>query len=833
MKRKFFNSSSVFSIPLLLVFCLCPFLVAGALADPLAAGASQQQGFWLWTLLGRLHPMAVHFPVTLLCLAAILEVATFRNFNSRLRPGIDLLVVGGALGAVFSAVLGLLLAGQEDYGGQLLALHQWTGIGTAVLGLVTAGLLYVIEKKERWPLIRLYRGVLLFTAVGVTAAGHYGASLTHGDAYLTSAIPWSSDYADPAAGGNFSLVSLKSGPAQLSPQQQIDLNVKVRAIFAHSCYKCHSADKTKGELRLDQKDLVFKGGKSGPLFVIGQPENSEIIRRITLPRSHKEAMPGKGKALSEEEIEIISFWIRKGAPWPDKGQKSIFRVAALKPRRPALPPATAGLEHPVDRFVNAYFQENKVSWPQVVSDRIYLRRIYLDIIGIAPSPEELQAFARDTRPDKRGQWVRALLDRNDDYAMHWLSFWNDALRNDYSGTGYITKGRFNISDWLYKSLAGNKPYNAFVRELLNPTEASKGFIAGIKWRGAVNASQRLEMQAAQNVSQALLGLNLKCASCHDSFVSDWKLDDAYAFANVFSDTTLEINRCDVPTGKKAGTRILWKELGTIDSTGTLPEKLQQMSEILVKPENGRLYRTLVNRVWGQMMGRGLVAPADEMDNEPWSQDLLDWMATEFVARNYDIKELIYLIATSKTYQLPSVGIKDANKIVAPDFVFRGMLRRRMSAEQFADAVSRTIRPVYSDSALQYNPFGDVPAYKAAVPFVRASLVRNDGFLTALGRPNRETVLTSRDTQANLLQALELTNGKKFNGILRQGAQDWIARYQQNDRIIRAVYQQALGRNPLPRELEVAKKALGQTPSVDRVQDFLWAIVLLPEFQFIY
>jgi hypothetical protein len=112
-------------------------------------------------------------------------------------------------------------------------------------------------------------------------------------------------------------------------------------------------------------------------------------------------------------------------------------------------------------------------------------------------------------------------------------------------------------------------------------------------------------------------------------------------------------------------------------------------------------------------------------------------------------------------------------------------------------------------------------------------VRNDGFLTALGRPNRETVLTSRDTQANLLQALELTNGQKFNSILRSGAQRWIDRYQQNDQIIRAVYRQALGRDPLPKEFQVAKNALGATPRPELVQDFLWAIVLLPEFQFIY
>jgi hypothetical protein len=500
---------------------------------------------------------------------------------------------------------------------------------------------------------------------------------------------------------------------------------------------------------------------------------------------------------------------------------------------PALPPAGEGGAHPVDRWVDAYFKKHKLPWPAVVSDKVYLRRIYLDIIGITPTPEEMAAFVRDKRPDKRAVWVRTLLDRKDDYAMHWLTFWNDALRNDYSGTGYITQGRYNITDWLYGALVNNKPYDQFVKELLNPTPASQGFIKGIKWRGAVNASQRVEMQAAQNVSQVLLGLNLKCASCHDSFVSDWKLEDAYAFANVFADTTLEINRCDVPTGRKADTRILWAELGTIDKTGTLPQKLQQMSEMLVQPSNGRLYRTVVNRLWGQLMGRGIVAPVDEMDNAPWSQELLDWLAADFVARGYDMKELLFLIATSRTYQLPSVGLPDASKIASQDFTFRGMLRRRMSAEQFADVVSLAIQPVYADSALHFNPFGQTAAYQARVPFVRASLVKNDGLLTALGRPNRETVITGRDSQANLLQALELTNGKKFNEVLRQGARAWVARYPHNDQLIRAVYRKALGRDPLANEFQVARRALGPVPRADGVQDFLWAIVLLPEFQLIY
>ena len=172
---------------------------------------------------------------------------------------------------------------------------------------------------------------------------------------------------------------------------------------------------------------------------------------------------------------------------------------------PTLPADVQHFGNPVDIWVNEYFQKHSIKWKDAVDDRIYLRRIYLDIIGLLPTPAELDAFTKDSNPGKRAAWVRQLLNRDDDYAIHWLTFWNDALRNDYSGTGYIDGGRTDISDWRYASLQNNKPYDQFVKELISPNKQSKGFIEGIKWRGAVNASQRTELQAAQNVSQVFLG----------------------------------------------------------------------------------------------------------------------------------------------------------------------------------------------------------------------------------------------------------------------------------------------------------------------------------------
>ncbi len=884
-KKRFIVTSII-----LLVFVVNPLFILNSFAgdEPLTASTdvplSENNSFWLWNFLGRLHPLAVHFPVSLLLFAAVLEFFTLKNFNSKLRPGINILLASGVVTSIISVILGLLLARNGDYGKDTLNLHQWTGIATAGLGGISLFFLFKILKANKFNLIKPYRAVLLLAGLGVCVAGHFGASLTHGNDYLSATLPWSEDYeATPVK--KFDFASYKEDSVKLNNKEEMELNVQVRSILAHNCYKCHGPEKIKGELRLDSKKMIFKGGEDGPVIIPGDLTKSDLYRRITLPSNHKDVMPSKGKKLAEGDIATIKFWIQKGAPWPEGTDKeNNYRVAKMEPRNPPLPAASGNLKNPVDLWVNEYFKKNKLKWPALVDDKTYLKRIYLDIIGLLPAPEDLNDFFKDTRPDKRAIWVRKLLNRNDDYAMNWLTFWNDALRNDYTGTGYITGGRFDITNWLYQSLKSNKPYDVFVRELISPDKESRGFIEGIKWRGVVNASQRTEMQAAQNVSQVFFGLNLKCASCHNSFVSDWKLDDAYGFANIFADTSLEINRCDKPTGKFTASKILWKELGYIDSAAKAAEKQKQLAEIMTKPEDGRLYRTIVNRIWAQLMGRGLVEPVDLMDNEPWSQDLLDWMAFNFVQNKSDIRDLIYMITTSNTYQMPSVGFKEPNQIFVKDYKFKGMLRRKMSAEQFADAVGSIVGPVFPDSLIKYNPFADhtieksvakkslakksaaekklaaeklaaeelaakkiadeklaadklvaekLVAEKSILLYPRASLVVNNSFLTALGRPNRETVSTTRESQANLLQALELTNGERFNAVLKKGAEDWKRKYNKSDLIIKEIYRKALGREPQQKEFKVARQVLGDTPGTEAIQDLFWAIMLLPEFQIIY
>src|SRR5205807_5495021 len=143
-------------------------------------------------------------------------------------------------------------------------------------------------------------------------------------------------------------------------------------------------------------------------------------------------------------------------------------------------------------------------------------------------------------------------------------------------------------------LLDNKPYDQFVRELISPTPDSEGFIKGIKWRGNVNASQVQELQFAQNVAQVFFGVNLKCASCHDSFIDHWKLDDAYSLAAVIADRPLELYRCDKPTGRQARPRFLFPELGTINAALGKAQRLKQLARLVTEPDNGRFTRPIAN-----------------------------------------------------------------------------------------------------------------------------------------------------------------------------------------------------------------------------------------------
>ena len=791
------------------------------------------------------------------------------------------------------------------------------------------------------------------------------------------------------------------GPA--GPVVAVDFAHEVVPLLKKHCGECHTGDARQGGFSLNTRDDLLAGGDSGtPGLVAGRADASEIIARIT-SADHDYRMPSAGEPLPAGAIAVLRTWIDEQAPW-DEG--FAFQRTSWEPplslRRVTPPPPVHGRTNPVDRVIDAAMLARGIDRPSRCDDRGFIRRATLDLVGLLPDPDRVERFVADPTPDKRARLVRHLLGPEEKYAYaeHWLSFWNDLLRNDYTGTGFITGGRKQITGWLHRSLVENKPFDVFVRELIAPSEESRGFIDGIVWRGTVNASQTVPIQFAQNVGQTFLGINLKCASCHDSFVDRWTLRQTYDLAAVMAERPLELHRCEKATGTLATPGWLFPDLGQVDAAQPPARRLEELAALITRPENGWLSRTLVNRLWHRLMGRGIVHPVDSLRTRPWNEDLLDLLAADLVDSAWNVKHVVETICTSEAY-----GAATPAQAALPqggDHVFRGPLPRRMTAEQFTDAVWQltTTAPAQPDAeVMRFDPPVDVdvdpvaqwiwsndlaaaapgetltfrrrftlpsdarhavavvaadneatmfvngkeavrcaawtqpvrtlltadlrkgrndvmvtaangaaggPAALLAeiravcadgstltvgtddswewtaatpgprgrfpkdvepvdwapaavvkkqatwaasrppfirhllhalapesLPMVRAALVKGTALMAALGRPNRDQVVTSRPGELTTLEAIQLANEQGLaDEFVRGGAAILAARGPAPDGIVDWVYAAALSRPPTAGEAAAALGMLGQAPTADSVADFLWAVFMLPEFQLI-
>jgi mono/diheme cytochrome c family protein len=606
----------------------------------------------------------------------------------------------------------------------------------------------------------------------------------------------------------------------------VDFAHAVAPLIKAQCAKCHTDGTYKGSFSLDTRETMLKSKTVVP----GKSGESELIERITTDDPELR-MPPKGPRLTGDEVAKLTAWIDQGAPWESGFTfKSKTYTSPLKLRHVKIPPSQPGREHPIDRIVDAYLASHQVSPLAPLDDAAFARRACLDVIGLLPPPRELEAFEKSTAADKRAQLTRRLLDDRRAYADHWLSFWNDLLRNDYAGTGYIDGGRKQITAWLYKALVDGVPYDRFVRELISPKPESEGFINGIKWRGRVNASQVREIQFSQNISQVFFGINMKCASCHDSFIDRWKLVDAYGLAAVIAEAPLEMARCDKPTGQIAQPKFPWPELGEIDAKQPRDQRLAQLARLVTHADNGRFPRTIANRIWQRMIGRGIVHPVDVMSNEPWSEDLLDYLAGYLVDHGYDLKSLIEHIARSRTYQSMPAIVTEGDQ--AGGYVFRGPTVKRMTAEQFLDAVwfVTGTAPVRADASVQTSAEAIAPEHR----FVRAGLVKSDELMRSLGRPNREQVVTTRSDVLTTLEALDLSNGEVFNTILGRGAAGLLKAMPKAsaDDLADLISLRALGHHQTADERAAGRQLIGAPPTPEGVADLLWVVFVLPEFQLI-
>ena len=620
--------------------------------------------------------------------------------------------------------------------------------------------------------------------------------------------------------------AVEVAPRKIPPavSRKIDFAEDVKPILARSCTKCHANGKRKGGFNIDHIHTFVGGGDSGPAVVAGKGAESLLIE-LVLSNDPDERMPVKGDPLSLEEVTILRTWIDQGIKWEKGFTFAEFRNAPVAPRKVVVPPGSE--PNPVDRFLSGYYKKENVSKTEVVSDAVFGRRVFLDVLGLLPTPVELEAFKGDRRSDKRTRLVGDLLADREHYAEHWVTFWNDSLRNSYTRQ-YHGGGGKPITGWLKASLSENKPYDQFVRELISPVGGSDGFIKGVAWRGTVNASQVTEMQAAQNVAQVFMGLNIKCASCHDSFINDWTLKQTYSFAAIFAGGPLDIHRCDKPTGEKADPAFLYPELGRIDPAVPPEKRIEQLAGIMTSPKNGRMARTMVNRLWAIFFGHGLIEPVDEMDNPSWNQDLLDWLAVDFAEHGYDLKHTMNLLLTSQAYQRPSVALDPD----AEDFVFRGPVVRRMSAEQFLDGLDQVILAASDKTAGKDPVDADPPAAARGTGRKRAGSRNLDRLMRTLGRPKRDVVVTRRESSATTAQFIELSNGRSVADLVARGGKVWLDSGRMPEALVTDLFASSFGRAPSNGELKSSLSVVGSPASARGIEDLLWMLVMHPEFQLI-
>jgi mono/diheme cytochrome c family protein len=343
------------------------------------------------------------------------------------------------------------------------------------------------------------------------------------------------------------------GPRVNAQQPKVDFVREVQPIFAAACAQCHFGERVRGELRLDNKALALKGGISGAVIVPGNSRASRLVHRV-LGLGGEKRMPLGGEALKAGQVELIRRWIDEGANWPDAASvaaKAQKHWAFVAPARPALPAVTnrAWAKNAVDSFILARLEREKLA-PSPEADRVtLLRRLSLDLIGLPPTPAEVDSFLKDTSPKAYEKQVERLLG-SPHYGERWGRHWLDAARYADSDGYEKDKQRWVwfYRDWVINSLNRDKPYDRFVIEqvagdLLPGAKQEQlvatGFLRNsmINEEGGVDPEQfRMEamFDRMDAIGKSVLGLTIQCAQCHNHKFDPLKQEEYYklfAFLN--------------------------------------------------------------------------------------------------------------------------------------------------------------------------------------------------------------------------------------------------------------------------------------------------------------
>lgn len=595
----------------------------------------------------------------------------------------------------------------------------------------------------------------------------------------------------------------------------------VLPILRDNCFRCHG-EKEKGGLRLNTLEAALKGGKSGDAaVVVGKPDASELIKRIvTEDEDEDDRMPPK-EPLKPEQIAALKKWIADGAKWP-------------------LPPVS----------------KEEVAQPPAVSDAAFLRRAYLDTVGLPPTEKESREFLADRSADKRAKLVDRLL-ADERRAENWLGYWQDVLAENPS----ILKPSLNNSGpfrfYLLEAYRDGKAMDRVVTELVMLRGSEReGGTAGF---GMAADNDAPKAQKGQILAGALLGTELQCARCHDSPYHATLQRDLYQLAAMMERKTITVPKTStVPAGffEKKGREALikvtmkpgepvepkWpfaKYLGIDDGPEfdalcrNPKDSRERLAALITAPQNTRFANVMVNRIWKRLIGAGFVEPAHDWEGRVISHpELLAWLAHEFVKSGYDARHIERLIMTSKLYEREATGknLKAPSEkrfFAAPD-------RRRLAAEQVVDSLFAASGKslAHASDELTFDPDSRRPAdtmvnYGKPCRAWQFTSLSNERDRPSLSLPraqavadvleafgwtgSRQSPRTDRETDPNILQPGVLANSVMASWITRISADSGLADLAVSARspaeLVDSVFLRFLSREPTSDERKKLSAAL--------------------------
>jgi hypothetical protein len=491
------------------------------------------------------------------------------------------------------------------------------------------------------------------------------------------------------------------------------------------------------------------------------------------------------------------------------GEVGLFRVMVPRPGEPVK--NTQPQFNFIDKLVDAKLAKLNVAPSGLCEDADFLRRIYLDLTGTLPTVEEARKFLADTGKDKRAKLVESLLDRPE-FADLWAMRWSDLLRVDRQPLGH--QHAYLYYKWIRSSIAGNKPFDQFARELVT----AEGPASEV---GPVNFFKVMTKpgETAGTISQVFLGVRIACAECHHHPFDRWKQSDYYGMTAFFATGTTNHPR----TGKPVFAHALGTDTPDADPKG---DRRLPLAEWMTKPDNPYFARNIANRTWAWLLGRGLVEPVDDVraTNPPSNPELLDALAKFVGDHKYDVRKLIVLITSSRVYQTSSTPNATNEK---DEQNFSRAYFKRPDAEVLLDVICQATGVP--------EKFQGSPGITRAVQ-LWDSKARSD-FLKLFGRPNRVTACEcERTKEPSVSQVLNLLNSPDIQAKLTHeaGTVARLVRDQKDDgKLVEELYLTFFARFPTADEKEVGVKHLQKYAANRRAaaEDLAWALLNSTEFLF--